>query len=287
MKHLFIRILKQLKNDKRSIALIFIAPILVLTLLYLLLGDSDYKPIISLNNLPGPMTASLNKADATILPFPNNYNIDNYLKEKRADAVVSNINNSIQIRLLENDSVKSTLILNIVKGSLSSINPNANINVNFVYGKDTTNMFSSLAYVLLGFVSFFFVFLLAGISFIREKNYYTMERLLMTPIKRWEVIAGYTLGFGLVGAVQSCVILLFTKYILGIAFTGSIFYAILIMIAISLTAVAIGAFVSIFSNNEFQIMQFIPIIIIPQIFFAKVTVLLSPDTVLRGGGAVE
>ena len=103
----------------------------------------------------------------------------------------------------------------------------------------------------------------------------------MTPIRRWEVVVGYTLGLGFLGAIQSTIIVLFTKYVLGIPFAGSIFYAILIMVAMSLTAVAIGAFVSIFSNNEFQIMQFIPVVIIPQMFFSG---LISLDTIPLGLG---
>lgn len=279
MKHLFFRILKQLKNDKRSLALIFFAPLLVLTLLYFLLGDSNYKPLLSLKDLPIPIESALKETDATILNFPNNIQVDDYLIDREADAVIIYSDNKISIKMLESDSVKTSLVINTVKEALLTINPNSDIKVDFVYGQTSTNIYSSLGYVLLGMIAFFFSFLLAGISFIREKNYSTMERLLMTPIKRWEVIAGYTLGFSFFSAIQSTIIVLFTKYALGMSFVGPLPYAILIMILLSITAVSIGAFISIFSNNEFQIMQFIPIIIVPQIFFSGI---ISLDTIPFG-----
>ena len=129
-------------------------------------------------------------------------------------------------------------------------------------------MFDNMGYILLGVMSFFFVFLLSGVSFIRERTTGTLERLMLTPIKRYEVIVGYTLGFGIFAVLQSIVIVLYCQYVLHIQITGSVFLCILIMSLLALTAVSTGTLISIFANNEFQVVQFIPVIIIPQIFFS-------------------
>jgi ABC-2 type transport system permease protein len=100
-----------------------------------------------------------------------------------------------------------------------------------------------------------------------------MERLMMTPVKRWEVVCGYTLGFGFFAALQSIILIAFVKWVLKMPIAGSVLTTGLIMILLSLSAVCIGAFFSIFSNNEFQIMQFIPVVVVPQIFFSGLILL--------------
>jgi ABC-2 type transport system permease protein len=74
-------------------------------------------------------------------------------------------------------------------------------------------------------------------------------------------------------------ITLFCKYVLGMEFTGSVALAVLVMVLLAITAVSAGALISIFANTEFQVMQFIPIVIIPQIFFSG----LIPIDTLPGG----
>lgn len=102
---------------------------------------------------------------------------------------------------------------------------------------------------------------------------------MLTPIKRSAVVTGYTLGFGIFAALQSVIIVLFTKYVLKMEFVGSVALVILIMILLAFTAVSLGALVSIFANSEFQVVQFIPVIIVPQIFFSG---LIPVDTLPYG-----
>ena len=141
--------------------------------------------------------------------------------------------------------------------------------------------FNSLGFVLLGVLSFFFVFIISGISFVRERETGTLERLMATPIRRISVVGGYTAGFGILSAVQSVLMVLYSRYVLGMEFEGSVWLAILIMVLLAFTAVSIGAFVSIFANNEFQVMQFIPLVVVPQMFFSG---LITIDTLPYGLG---
>ena len=98
---------------------------------------------------------------------------------------------------------------------------------------------------------------------------------MITPVRRWQVVLGYTLGFGIFAMLQSVILLAYVKWVLHMTVNGSIYAAGLIMILLSFSAVCIGAFCSIYANNEFQMMQFIQIIVIPQIFFSG---LISLDT---------
>jgi ABC-2 type transport system permease protein len=281
MNCIFIRILRQLRHDKRSLGLIFLAPLLILSLIFLLLGDSSYIPVIAGKDLPAPLVNAFTSSDTPIVSLSPDVDIDTYLKEGNADAVLTYDSGGLHIRLLENVNVKASLISKAVSKALFSMNPSASMELSFVYGKADASMFDSLAYVLLGTLSFFFVFLFSGVSFIRERTTQTLERLMITPIKRYEVILGYTLAFGLLAAVQSVIIILFSHFVLGITFAGPVFYAIVTMILLAFTAVSLGAFFSIFANNEFQLLQFIPIVIVPQIFFSGIIPL---DTIPFGLG---
>ena len=121
--------------------------------------------------------------------------------------------------------------------------------------------------LLIGLFIFFFVFLISGVSFLRERTTGTLERLLATPIKRYEIVLGYLIGFGIFTIVQSAIISAFSIYILKIYNIGNIGLILLISTIIALCALSFGMFVSSYANNELQVMQFVPIVIVPQIFF--------------------
>ena len=136
-----------------------------------------------------------------------------------------------------------------------------------------------LAPVFLAYFGYFFVFLLTGISFLRERVGGTLERLLSTPVSRAEIVLGYSLGFGFFATLQVIVLTLFVlgrldvsaigplpTFTIGLAIqsAGSPLIAFLITILLSLGAVNLGIFLSTFARSELQIIQFIPLVIIPQ-----------------------
>jgi len=141
-----------------------------------------------------------------------------------------------------------------------------------------------LAPIFLGFFGYFFVFLLTGISFLRERIGGTLERLLATPVTRFEIVTGYSLGFGTFATIQVVVLTLFIlnsihvpsfgpfgEYStpafsigLGVDSAGSPFLAFAIALLLSLGAVNLGIFLSTFARTELQVIQFIPLVIVPQ-----------------------
>ena len=70
--------------------------------------------------------------------------------------------------MLEADSVKASKVTDALKSAMATINPAAGMNLSFIYGDAQASTFDSLGYILLGVMSFFIVFLLSGVSFIRE-----------------------------------------------------------------------------------------------------------------------
>lgn len=136
-----------------------------------------------------------------------------------------------------------------------------------------------LAPVFLGFFGYFFVFLLTGVSFLRERIGGTLERLLSTPVTRGEIVLGYSLGFGTFATIQVVALTLFIlnsidvpaigplpafSIGLGVDAAGSPFLTFAIALLLSLGAVNLGIFLSTFARTELQVIQFIPLVIVPQ-----------------------
>ena len=121
---------------------------------------------------------------------------------------------------------------------------------------------------LIGAFVLFFVFILTGVSFLRERSQGTLERLLTTPVGRADILAGYLLGFLPFAGIQSLVILLYTIFALRIDYEGYLWQIFVLLVVVTIMAVNLGIFISTFARNEFQVVQFIPVILLPQIFLS-------------------
>jgi ABC-2 type transport system permease protein len=153
-----------------------------------------------------------------------------------------------------------------------------------VYLSPDASQVDVLAPIFLGFFGYFFVFLLTGISFLRERIGGTLERLLATPVTRFEIVTGYSLGFGTFATIQVIVLTLFIlnsiqvpsfgpigdystpafSIGLGVDSAGSPLLAFAVALLLSLGAVNLGIFLSTFARTELQVIQFIPLVIVPQ-----------------------
>jgi len=127
-----------------------------------------------------------------------------------------------------------------------------------------------IAPALLATLALFFSFLLTGISFLRERSQGTMERLMASPVSRVDIVVGYLFGFFIFALTQTLIIVLFTIYVLDVHYSGDLWQIFVFQIVIIAGAVNLGIFISTFARNEFQMVQFIPLILFPQIFLCGV-----------------
>jgi ABC-2 type transport system permease protein len=133
-----------------------------------------------------------------------------------------------------------------------------------------SNVLDYIAPALLATLALFFSFLLTGISFLRERSQGTLERLMASPVSRFDIVVGYLLGFFIFALTQSLIILLFTVYVLDVHYAGDLWQIFVFQIVVIAGAVNLGIFTSTFARNEFQMIQFIPLIILPQVFLCGV-----------------
>ncbi|HDX9579801.1 TPA: ABC transporter permease [Bacillus pseudomycoides] len=263
-----IRIIRQFFRDKRSLALMFGAPMLLLWLLSLVFTQKDYKPHIALVNVPAPIVDTMKKQDASFYEYDKE-KAQSKIEDQVIDAIVTVEQGKMKIMLEGSDSSKNRAVMQVMQKSMEKPESAAmKPDVSYLHGSSDFTMFDGLGPVLIGFFTFFFVFILSGVSFVRERLSGTLERLLSTPIRRWEIVAGYIIGFGIFAFLQSILIVSFSVYLLDLYVAGSLWLTLLITCMLSLTALTLGTFLSAYANNEFQMIQFIPLVIVPQLFFS-------------------
>ncbi len=266
---LVLRIVRQFKHDKRTVALMFIAPIFVLTLMSLVFNGAQYEPKLAVIDIPEHVKTALTEQGAVLFDYTMEQ-AEQALGEKEIDAIIGFDSSLPTVKLEGSDPTVNRSVLLMLQNVLQSINPvaTAKPQVEYLHGSADMSSFDNFGPVLVSFFSFFFVFLLAGIAFLRERTGGTLERLLSTPLKRTEIVVGYIIGFGIFAALQSILIAWFSIQILGLLMVGSFWYVLLVTLALALTALTLGTLLSAFAANEFQMIQFIPLVVVPQVFFS-------------------
>jgi ABC-2 type transport system permease protein len=140
----------------------------------------------------------------------------------------------------------------------------------YLYGGPQYTFNDSIAPVFIGLFSFFFVFLLTSVAFLRERSQGTIERVMVSPLTRAELVVGYVCGFTLFALVQSLVILLFVVFALRVHYSGNLALVFLVSALLTIGSVNLGIFLSTFAQNEFQVVQFVPLVLGIQVFLSGV-----------------
>lgn len=268
---LVIRILRQIVRDKRTMGLLIFAPILVLTMLNLVFNSGDYVPKVGLVHVPAAIMDQIDPADAIITEYQNEKEAKNELSSQEIDGYILFDNGAPTILLEGSDPSVNGAVIKWIQTALKPLKENEHSvdpQVHFLHGSSEMSQFDYFGPVLLGFFVFFFVFLIAGVSFLRERTTGTLERLLSTPLRKWDIVIGYVLGFGIFTMIQATIIASYAIYVLGMLMEGAFGFVLLITLLLSLTALTLGILLSSFANNELQMIQFIPIVVVPQIFFS-------------------
>ena len=125
---------------------------------------------------------------------------------------------------------------------------------------------------LIGIFPFISMFLVTSIAMLRERTSGTLERLMSMPIAKLDLLLGYGLAFAAVAAVQAALAAGVAFGLLGLDTVGSVGLVVAIAIGNALLGMALGLFVSAFARTEFQAVQFMPAVVIPQILLAGLLV---------------
>jgi ABC-2 type transport system permease protein len=129
---------------------------------------------------------------------------------------------------------------------------------------EATPMFDAIGPALLGVFPFVVMFLVTSVTTLRERQSGTLERLLTTPMGKADLVGGYALAFGAVAVVQALLASAFAIYVCGLDVVGPAWLLVVVAVADAVLGTAVGLFVSAFAATEFQAVQFMPAVILPQ-----------------------
>ena len=288
------RIIRQFVRDRRTMALLFLAPLLVMTLLQIVLNSSSGAVTLAVVPPAGPIGASLAQhvtvPDSLSLKVITADQAEAGLKNGDYDGVLIFPENflaqeqqgqqpTLQLRLEGSNPTAARQLRGIVTLLVNSIAPATSatsaqpsglqtpptVATSYLYGGPQYTQTDALAPLFVGLFAFFFVFLLTSVAFLRERSQGTIERLLVAPLTRTELVLGYVFGFTLFALAQSAVILLYVIFALRVHYAGNPFVIFLVTALLTIGGVNLGIFISAFARNELQIVQFIPLVIVPQV----------------------
>lgn len=139
--------------------------------------------------------------------------------------------------------------------------------------------FDRIAPGLLALFPFTVMFLVTSVTTLRERTSGTLERLLSMPVGRLDLILGYALAFGVIACAQAALAVALSVGPLGLDVAGNVWMLGAIAVVDALLGTALGLFVSAFARTEFQAVQFLPALVIPQMLLCGL--LLARDQLPR------
>ena len=125
---------------------------------------------------------------------------------------------------------------------------------------------------MVGIFPLVIMFLITSIAMLRERTTGTLERLMSLPLAKLDLLAGYGLAFALVAAVQATVTSLVAFGLLGLDTRGPVWLVVLLAVSNALLGMSLGLFLSAFASTEFQAVQFMPAVILPQLLLCGLLV---------------
>ncbi|GGL49492.1 ABC transporter permease [Sporolactobacillus putidus] len=322
------RIIRQIVRDKRTLALLIIAPLLILTLVWYIFGAKTSEPNLAIINynssnlLPAfksadyermsPLEARQALADKKIdayvdLGHPVNVHLEGS-DPSRNGLAMSKIQKSMQTVQQIQVKQMQTQLTNVIRSQQKAIQAQQQVmkqmtialqqyapstlaalprnttqaglpsgaqpgekvqlDVSYLHGNSGLNTFDSFGPAMVGIFVFLFIFMIGGVSFLRERTTGTLDRLMASPIRNYQIICGYLVGFGLFVIVQSFILTCYIVYVLKIYNVGSILDVLIIVFILSFSALSLSILLSTFASNELQMFQFIPLVIVPQVFLS-------------------
>lgn len=317
------RIFKQTVRDVRTLMLLLVAPILILSLLYYIFTVSDNANglKVGVHQVSDSYLEQLHDQDIQTKQYHDNNSIGQKIKDDQLTGFIYEKNHKLYVTYANDNptetgtlasanqkwliqhnmaqmkdnteqlqqqlkSIQSKLPDNVMdeqqtNTNKAQVNKPVQMTSDYLYANKDATYFDMINPILIGFFVFFFTFLISGIGLLKERTSGTLERLLASPIKRSEIIFGYIMGYGLFSVIQTVVVVMYAIFVLHIAIAGSIWLVLATTILTALVALTFGILLSTFASSEFQMIQFIPLVIVPQVLFAGLIPIQSMNTGLQ------
>ncbi|NLH21410.1 MAG: ABC transporter permease [Methanothrix sp.] len=288
-----LRVVRQLKRDRRTIGLITFLPIFLMVLFgYALSGEMSgiNLGLVESGGHNSQMSYLEGVKDFNLIHLGSESDAEKQILDGKLKGAVIDLPGEIRVLLDASTPQIANAIMAYVNagmggdeqhksgvrvgsavddGLAKKTTKGPRIAQRYIYGYDLQTM-DSVGPAVVGLVVFFFTFILAAISFLRERTQGTLEKFMVSPMNNLEMVSGYLVGFSLFAFVQSATTLLVVVFLFGVPMQGNPLIAFLTILLIGVVATVLGAFFSNFAKTEFQVVQFIPLVILPQVVLTGV-----------------
>jgi ABC-2 type transport system permease protein len=291
------RLLQQFRHDRRTLALLFVAPLVILSLIgYLIRGGASAPDVGIANQDQGPagatIASALEKSSKIHAVTINATDGDAKLKDGSLGAYIvfppdfSQLAQrgtiAPEIHLEGSQPGAQAPVLQAMQDALTSLAASTSAirfqpGITHLYGGSNLDQLDYFGAAFIGLILFFLVFVVTIVSFLRERSQGTLERLMASPLRRGEIVVGYMLGFTILALVQAVEVLLFSLYVLKVHNQGNVLLIFGFEVLMALSAVNLGIFLSMFARTEFQAVQFIPLVIVPQVLLSGILFPISTE----------
>ncbi|MGO9342304.1 MAG: ABC transporter permease [Acidimicrobiales bacterium] len=122
--------------------------------------------------------------------------------------------------------------------------------------------------------------LITSLGIVRERQAGTIEQLAVMPFRPWDVIIGKIAPYLLLASIDLVVIVLIGMFLFGVPFAGSVATFALGAILFLMVMLGMGVFISTVSQNQGQAVQLALMFVIPQVLLSG---LIFPITLMATG----
>jgi ABC-2 type transport system permease protein len=301
------RVFRDVVNDKRSLAMLFLAPIFAMCVfgvafsgdvegvnVIIVNQDQGYTPafgnttylsekiishldtkVVNIENMNSTDEAREKVANghaSAVIIFPENFTRNSMLK-----TLNSSYPDNGQILIQGDDSITNVknAILKTVNQALSDtmaeegVKPAINVTSDPIYGQDA-DFVDFFVPGILAFVVYLLTTILTLITFVGERSSGTLERVLASPVTEGEIVTGYAITFGTFGIIQVALLLSIAILVFNIMVVGNVLLAFLAVAILAVTCQALGILLSSLAKRPEQAIQFFPFVILPAFLLSGV-----------------
>ena len=293
------RLLQGFRRDRRTLALLFVAPIVILSLLGYLIRGSSSVPTVGIANqdrgqLGSFVADSLRNSSRIKAVDIQASDGDAKLKDGSIVAYIlfpqdfseraGTGDLAPQVHLEGSQPGEDAPVIQALQQAVAAFasqvagrNVRFDPEVTYLYGGANYDTLDYFGAAFVGLIVFFLVFVITIVSFLNERSQGTLERLMASPLRRGEIVLGYMLGFTVIALVQAIEVLVFALAVLRIQNHGNVLLIFGMEALMVIVAVNLGIFLSMFARSEFQAVQFIPLVIVPQFLLSGILFPVSSE----------
>ncbi len=290
-----VRVLRQISRDRRSLAMIFISPIVFMLVFGYSFSGEIYGVKIGVVNLDRGFRdyvisrEIIDRLDSNVYKLVYYTSLDEALNDLD-NLVVRGVvffNESFTMEVLTGntdfiiyldggDPVIADRMYGDILQAIKDVSaqygfiPPYSVVRNYVYGGADLRFIDAYIPGMICAAASILSLVLTLISFVRERTRGTLYRMLVTPVSRWSIILGYTLAFAIIIIVQSLILLAVALYLFQVKIYGDLYLMMGIVILAGIGYQSTGVALSLYAKNEFQAFQFMPLIFTPSIFLSGI-----------------